>query len=107
MSRDQQICSSLEEKLQVYTALSALSGRTDASLAEPRLLVQPHSEDLLQATVLLAAALQEGETFYIYCAGRTTGIQYSLVCFLFIDNTEQEVKKKNGVYKVFFIENGK
>ncbi|KAM9338704.1 rho guanine nucleotide exchange factor 28 [Symphorus nematophorus] len=61
MSRDQQICSSLEEKLQVYAALSALSGRTDASLVEPRLLVQPHSEELPQAAVLLAAALQEAE----------------------------------------------
>lgn len=60
MSRDQQIWSSLEEKLQVYTALSALSGRTDTPLVELRLLVQPQSEDLPQATVLLAAALQEG-----------------------------------------------
>lgn len=35
----------------------------EASLAEPRLLVQPHSEELLQAAALLTAALQEGETF--------------------------------------------
>ncbi|KAM8743942.1 rho guanine nucleotide exchange factor 28 isoform 3-T3 [Acanthopagrus schlegelii] len=61
LSRDQQICSSLEEKLQVYAELSALSGRPDASPVEPRLLVQPHSEELPQATVLLAAALQEAE----------------------------------------------
>nr|XP_019938029.1 PREDICTED: rho guanine nucleotide exchange factor 28-like [Paralichthys olivaceus] len=61
MSQDQQICSSLEEKLQIYTALSALSGRTDASAVEPRLLVQPHSEDVPQAGELLAAALQEAE----------------------------------------------
>uniref|UniRef100_A0A8C4H9R1 Rho guanine nucleotide exchange factor (GEF) 28a n=1 Tax=Dicentrarchus labrax TaxID=13489 RepID=A0A8C4H9R1_DICLA len=66
-SLDQRICSSLEEKLQVYIELSALSGRTDASVVEPRLLVQPHSEELPQAAVLLAAALQEGETFHIYC----------------------------------------
>lgn len=62
MSQDQQICSSLEEKLHIYTELSALSGRKDASLLEPRLLVQPDSEELPQAAVLLAAALQEGET---------------------------------------------
>ncbi|XP_026153056.1 rho guanine nucleotide exchange factor 28 isoform X3 [Mastacembelus armatus] len=61
MRQDQQICSSLEEKLQIYTELSALSGRTDTSLIEPRLLVQPHSEELPQAAVLLAAALQEAE----------------------------------------------
>lgn len=66
MSQDQRICSSLEEKLQLYAELSALSGRTDALLVEPRLLFQPHSEELPQAAVLLAAALQEGETFCIY-----------------------------------------
>ncbi|XP_019124676.1 rho guanine nucleotide exchange factor 28 isoform X2 [Larimichthys crocea] len=60
-SRDQQICSSLEDKLQVYAELSALSGRTDASLVEPQLLVQPLSEEPPQASVLLAAALQEAE----------------------------------------------
>uniref|UniRef100_A0A3Q1EM94 Rho guanine nucleotide exchange factor (GEF) 28a n=1 Tax=Acanthochromis polyacanthus TaxID=80966 RepID=A0A3Q1EM94_9TELE len=59
--QDQQICSNLEEKLQIYAELSALNGRTDASLVEPRLLVQPHSEELPQAAVLLAAALQEAE----------------------------------------------
>uniref|UniRef100_A0AAQ5Y2C0 Rho guanine nucleotide exchange factor (GEF) 28a n=1 Tax=Amphiprion ocellaris TaxID=80972 RepID=A0AAQ5Y2C0_AMPOC len=59
--QDQQICSNLEEKLQIYAELSALSGRTYASLVEPRLLVQPHSEELPQAAVLLAAALQEAE----------------------------------------------
>ncbi|XP_071321529.1 rho guanine nucleotide exchange factor 28 isoform X2 [Trachinotus anak] len=62
MSQDQQICSSLEEKLQIYTELSALNGRTDASAAEARLLVQPHPEELPQAAALLAAALQEAES---------------------------------------------
>ncbi|KAM6903033.1 rho guanine nucleotide exchange factor 28 [Xenentodon cancila] len=61
MSQDQQICSCLEEKLQIYVALSAQSGRTGASPAEPRLLVQPQSEELPQAAGLLAAALQEAE----------------------------------------------
>ncbi|KAM9841634.1 rho guanine nucleotide exchange factor 28 [Aulostomus maculatus] len=61
MSQDQQICSSLEEKLQIYAELSALSGRTDASPVEPRLLISPHLEELPQATGLLAAALQEAE----------------------------------------------
>uniref|UniRef100_A0A3Q3W4M5 Uncharacterized protein n=1 Tax=Mola mola TaxID=94237 RepID=A0A3Q3W4M5_MOLML len=79
MSRDQQICSSLEEKLQVYTALSALSGRTDTPLVELRLLVQPQSEDLPQAAVLLAAALQKGEPFFIDCAGKGTGTIFATV----------------------------
>lgn len=81
MSRDQQICSSLEEKLHVYAALSALSGKTDASVGEPRLLVQPHSEDLPQAAVLLTAALHEGKMLSIYSAGRYIGIQYITVLF--------------------------
>ncbi|KAL6096612.1 arhgef28 [Pungitius sinensis] len=59
-SQDQRICSSLEEKLQVYAALGALSGRTDpaAPLVEPRLLV----EEPPQGAVLLSAALREAET---------------------------------------------
>lgn len=64
MSQDQQICSCLEEKLQIYAELSAL--RTHASPTEPRLLVQPFSEELPQAAGLLAAALQEGEAFYTH-----------------------------------------
>nr|XP_015798547.2 rho guanine nucleotide exchange factor 28 isoform X2 [Nothobranchius furzeri] len=59
-SQDQQICSCLEEKLQIYSALTALR-RTDVPLVEPRLLVQPHSEEPPQAAGLLAAALKEAE----------------------------------------------
>ncbi|KAM7368740.1 hypothetical protein PAMP_013050 [Pampus punctatissimus] len=62
MNQDQQICSCLEEKLQIFAELSALSGRMDASSVEQRLLVQPHSEELPQAAVLLNAALQEAES---------------------------------------------
>ncbi|XP_034048284.1 rho guanine nucleotide exchange factor 28 isoform X2 [Thalassophryne amazonica] len=61
MSQDQQICSSLEEKLQIYTELAALSGRMEAQPLEPQLLVQPHVQEPPQATALLAAALQEVE----------------------------------------------
>ncbi|XP_029024982.1 rho guanine nucleotide exchange factor 28 isoform X2 [Betta splendens] len=60
-SHDQRICSSLEEKLHAYAALSALGGRTEAAPAEPRLLVQPDPEEPPQAAVLLVAALQEAE----------------------------------------------
>lgn len=63
-SRDQLICSSLEEKLQVFAALSALSGRTDGLPVGPQLLVQPQWEEPPpQAAALLAAAVKEGETF--------------------------------------------
>lgn len=56
--------------------------------------------------MLLAAALQEGETFYIYCAGRTTGMQYSLVCFVFIDTyffIQHRTKGKKKKIKMGFI----
>lgn len=43
----------------------------DASLVDSRLLVQPHSEDVPQAAVLLVAALQEGEIFDTPCVKQT------------------------------------
>uniref|UniRef100_H2VDT7 Rho guanine nucleotide exchange factor 28 n=1 Tax=Takifugu rubripes TaxID=31033 RepID=H2VDT7_TAKRU len=89
ISRDQLICSSLEEKLQVFATLSALSGRTDALPMDPRLLVQPHSEDVPQAAVLLAAALQEGETFDIPCAEANTDTQHSWFVVQSVQNLTQ------------------
>uniref|UniRef100_A0AAV2IUX5 Rho guanine nucleotide exchange factor 28 n=1 Tax=Knipowitschia caucasica TaxID=637954 RepID=A0AAV2IUX5_KNICA len=59
MSYDHQICSSLEEKLQLYTELSAVSVK-NGNAPEPRLLV-PLQENPPQATVLLSAALREAE----------------------------------------------
>lgn len=61
-SQDYQICSSLEEKLQIYAELSALRGGTQEPHPEPRLLVQPHPEEVPRAAVLLTAALREGQT---------------------------------------------
>ncbi|XP_061603222.1 rho guanine nucleotide exchange factor 28 isoform X2 [Phyllopteryx taeniolatus] len=55
-SRDQQICSGLEDKLRTYAALSA-----GAAPGEPRLLVLPRTDELPRASVLLAAALREAE----------------------------------------------
>ncbi|XP_061554994.1 rho guanine nucleotide exchange factor 28 isoform X3 [Phycodurus eques] len=55
-SRDQQICSSLEDKLRTYAALSA-----GAAPVEPRLLVRPRADELPRASVLLGAALREAE----------------------------------------------
>ncbi|KAK0150676.1 Rho guanine nucleotide exchange factor 28 [Merluccius polli] len=61
MSRDQQICTSLEEKLQIYAEVFALQWKMDASQLESRIRVQPHSDEVPQAAVLLAAAVQETE----------------------------------------------
>lgn len=89
ISRDQLICSGLGEKLQIFAALSALSGRTDASLVDPRLLVQPHSEDVPQAAVLLAAALQEGEIFDTPCAITNNETLNSWSAFCLLKKEEQ------------------
>ncbi|XP_054613322.1 rho guanine nucleotide exchange factor 28 isoform X2 [Dunckerocampus dactyliophorus] len=75
MSQDQQICSSLEAKLQIYAALSALGGQEDASLNEPRLLVRPCPEELPQAVVLLAAAVQEAENLKATLESRSPSVR--------------------------------
>lgn len=62
MSQDQQICSSLEEKLRIYTELSMVNGRSESSMLEPRLLSHHHPEEVPQGATLLSAALKEGET---------------------------------------------
>ncbi|XP_041666310.1 rho guanine nucleotide exchange factor 28 isoform X2 [Cheilinus undulatus] len=72
LSLDQKIYSSLEEKLQLYAELSALNGRTEASLVEARLLVQAQSEEPHQAAMLLAAALQEAENLKATLSSRTS-----------------------------------
>nr|XP_057921061.1 rho guanine nucleotide exchange factor 28 isoform X2 [Doryrhamphus excisus] len=75
ISQDQQICSSLEEKLQMYAALSALSRQDEASLDEPRLLVRPSPEELPQAAVLLAAAVQEAENLKATLKSRSLSVR--------------------------------
>ncbi|XP_061822499.1 rho guanine nucleotide exchange factor 28 isoform X2 [Nerophis lumbriciformis] len=75
MSQDQQICSSLEEKLQMYAALSALSGKAAAPLDEPRLLVRPCPDEPPQAGVLLAAAMQEAENLKATLKSRSPSVR--------------------------------
>ncbi|XP_064799205.1 LOW QUALITY PROTEIN: rho guanine nucleotide exchange factor 28-like [Oncorhynchus masou masou] len=60
-SQDYQICSSLEEKLQIYAELSVLRGEAQEPHPEPHLLVQPNPEEVPQAAGLLTAALREAE----------------------------------------------
>ena len=62
MSRDQQMVSSLEEKLQVYAETIALHWKVDASQLESRIRVQPHADEVPQAAAWLAAALQESRS---------------------------------------------
>ncbi|KAJ0057081.1 hypothetical protein NL108_001999 [Boleophthalmus pectinirostris] len=72
MSHDQQICTSLEEKLQIYAELSAVTGKSDSSIAEPRLLVRKQQEDVPHAALLLSAALQEAETLKTILSAKTS-----------------------------------
>lgn len=62
---------------------------------DPQLLVQPHSEDMPQAAVLLAAALQEGEIFDTPCAITNTEIQHSWFAFCLLT---VYTKKKNSIF---------
>ncbi|KAK6305045.1 hypothetical protein J4Q44_G00238250 [Coregonus suidteri] len=70
-SQDHQICSSLEEKLQIYAELSALRGGTQKPHPEPHLLIQPHPEEVPQAAVLVTAALKEAENLRTTLSSRT------------------------------------
>lgn len=63
MGQDQRICSSLEEKLQLYAELTELTLQSPEPALHRHLLVQPNSdgETPLQASMLLTAAVREGE----------------------------------------------
>uniref|UniRef100_A0A670JTJ5 Rho guanine nucleotide exchange factor 28 n=1 Tax=Podarcis muralis TaxID=64176 RepID=A0A670JTJ5_PODMU len=59
-NQDQQICSYLEDKLNIYAKLGDMSGFEDVHV-EPHLLIKPDSGETPQVASLLAAALKEGK----------------------------------------------
>ncbi|XP_051279663.1 rho guanine nucleotide exchange factor 28 isoform X5 [Dicentrarchus labrax] len=63
LGQDQQICNSLEEKLQLYAELTELTLRSPESVSHRHLLVQPDTDNETprQASSLLTAALREAE----------------------------------------------
>lgn len=63
LGHDQQICSSLEEKLQLYAELTELTLNSPEAVPHRHLLVPPDSdsESPPQASSLLSAALREGK----------------------------------------------
>ncbi|XP_070089549.1 rho guanine nucleotide exchange factor 28 isoform X11 [Equus caballus] len=63
-TQDQQICTYLEEKLNIYAELGELSGFEDVHL-EPHLLIKPDPGEPPQAASLLAAALKEAESLQV------------------------------------------
>lgn len=62
LGHDQQICNTLEEKLQLYAELTELTLNSSEPVAHRHLLVPPDSDSEIppQATSLLTAALREG-----------------------------------------------
>ncbi|XP_053557395.1 rho guanine nucleotide exchange factor 28 isoform X2 [Bombina bombina] len=72
---DQQLCNYLEEKLQIYAELAALSGGHSVN-AEPQLLIKADSGEIPQATTLLTAALKEAENLYTILTSQTENISW-------------------------------
>ncbi|XP_068104536.1 rho guanine nucleotide exchange factor 28 isoform X2 [Hyperolius riggenbachi] len=66
---DQQICSYLEEKLQIFAEFAALCGTGDMKL-ETQLLVKADSGEIPPAASLLEAALKETERLYMILASQ-------------------------------------
>ncbi|XP_033019615.1 rho guanine nucleotide exchange factor 28 isoform X4 [Lacerta agilis] len=62
-NQDQQICSYLEDKLNIYAKLGDMSGFEDVHV-EPHLLIKPDSGETPQVASLLAAALKEAENLH-------------------------------------------
>ncbi|XP_061476988.1 rho guanine nucleotide exchange factor 28 isoform X2 [Rhineura floridana] len=63
-NQDQQICSYLEDKLNIYAKLGDMSGFEDVHV-EPHLLIKPDSGETPQVASLLAAALKEAENLHM------------------------------------------
>ncbi|XP_056888006.1 rho guanine nucleotide exchange factor 28-like isoform X3 [Takifugu flavidus] len=63
LGHDQQICNTLEEKLQLYAELTELTLNSPEAVAQRHLLVPPDADSEIppQATSLLTAALREAE----------------------------------------------
>lgn len=63
LGQDQQICNSLEEKLQLYAKLTELTLHLPEPVPHRHLLVQPDTNNKMppQASSLLTAALGEGK----------------------------------------------
>ena len=63
LGQDQQICSTLEEKLQLYAELTELSFGLGEPVTQRHLLASPETdaETPRQASTLLTAAVKEGE----------------------------------------------
>ncbi|KAM4616874.1 rho guanine nucleotide exchange factor 28-like [Polymixia lowei] len=74
LGEDQRICSSLEEKLQLYAELTELTLRSPEPLPQRHLLVQPDADadTPRQASTLLTAALREAEKLISILQARET-----------------------------------
>nr|XP_056704998.1 rho guanine nucleotide exchange factor 28 [Euleptes europaea] len=70
-NKDQQICSCLEDKLDIYAKLGDMSGFEDVHV-EPHLFIKPDSGETPQVASLLSAALREVESLHVAVASTQT-----------------------------------
>ncbi|XP_036435838.1 rho guanine nucleotide exchange factor 28 isoform X2 [Colossoma macropomum] len=94
--QDQLICSSLEEKLQIYAELSAMAGHRDVG-PEPRLLVRPGTDELPHAAVLLNAALKEAESLRAALSSRCGSPSSSAVLPTLLEQTAPDTSGKESL----------
>uniref|UniRef100_UPI003AAAB36D rho guanine nucleotide exchange factor 28-like n=1 Tax=Centroberyx gerrardi TaxID=166262 RepID=UPI003AAAB36D len=80
LGQDQRICSSLEEKLQLYAELTELTLRSPEAVPQRHLLVQPDTDTEVprQASPLLTAALREAEKLMSILQAREALSMHSL-----------------------------
>uniref|UniRef100_A0A4W3JVK9 Rho guanine nucleotide exchange factor 18 n=1 Tax=Callorhinchus milii TaxID=7868 RepID=A0A4W3JVK9_CALMI len=64
LCQDQQICTSLEEKLRIYGEMAEKNGCEEAA-QDAHLLMKPETTELPQAGLLLNAAVKEGRNLFI------------------------------------------
>lgn len=88
LGHDQQICSTLEEKLQLYAELTELTLNSPEPVAHRHLLVPPDTDSEIppQATSLLTAALREGKGGVVLCCDNWWMLWLSLVFYKHNDN---------------------
>ncbi|KAG2466730.1 ARG28 factor, partial [Polypterus senegalus] len=83
-SHDEQICQSLEEKLNIYSKLTALNFPCQP-VQEQHLLIKPDPEEVPQAAALLTTAIKEAErllstlTLESFCSEESIGVSDSSV----------------------------
>ncbi|CAL1614900.1 unnamed protein product [Knipowitschia caucasica] len=91
LAQDQMICSSLEEKLELYAELTELSLGSPEAVPQRHLLVQTDSDAPRLASSLLTAALQEAENLMSVLQSRD-GTSQNQICSGQESNSDDSVQ---------------